>query len=222
LRKVAIVGMSPSALQAPMEDPEWEKWCLAWDKRRAHKADRVFEIHTREEWTHYHAKADAQSKYVEQLRSLECPIYMQKVEEDIPGSVAYPIDEVIEAGRDYFGSSIAYMLALAWYDKHGAYELDEVGIWGVELSVSDYHHQRPNLEYWIGRLEQAGVTVRVECPRGFLMRPMSERQQNGKVYKRYGWIVDKELTERPDPPEKPKRKFNPVGMRQGSANVLRG
>jgi hypothetical protein len=217
-RKVAIIGMSPSAALSPLTDPEWECWCLAWDKSRSPKAARVFEIHSREDWAGYVSTPRQRTKYVEHLRLLECPIYMQQVEDDIPGTVPYPIDEVIAAcGRDYFGSSIAYMLALAWLEG-----CDEVGIWGVELSLADYHHQRPNLEYWIGRLEQAGVKVHVECPRGTLMRPISERQPNGKVYMRYGWVVDQELTERPDAPAQPKKKFDPRNYQPARTNVLRG
>lgn len=81
---------------------------------------------------------------MDRLREADVPVYMQQAHADIPMSRAYPLAAVSACTGDYFGSSVAYMLALAIYE--GA---DEIGLWGVDLS-DDYDHQRPNLEYLIG------------------------------------------------------------------------
>ncbi|KKK61087.1 hypothetical protein LCGC14_3017830, partial [marine sediment metagenome] len=68
----------------------------------------------------------------------------------------YPLDEVKAITGDYFGSSIAYMLALAIWQRR-----ERVDLWGVDLSEDIYDHHRPNLEYLIGFARGRGMTVNV-------------------------------------------------------------
>jgi hypothetical protein len=93
--------------------------------------------------------------YIESLNLLECPILMQKQWPEIPHSVAYPINEIIAKYGGYFTNTISYMIAYAIY--LGA---KEIGIWGVDMAVdSEYHHQRPSCEYFIGLAKGMGINV---------------------------------------------------------------
>lgn len=97
------------------------------------------------------------------LRMQSVPVYMLEQHDDIPQSVKYPMEEIGDLigrtaqGTPYLESSIAYMLALAIYEK-----VDRVGIWGVDLHCeSEYAYQRPNLEYLIGLARGKGIKVQI-------------------------------------------------------------
>ena len=91
---------------------------------------------------------------------------MQEHYEDIPASVAYPLEEMIEAygipriGQEYrkdayFTNSVSFMLALAIHE--GA---DVIGIYGVDMAVlSEYNEQRPSCEYYIGVAKGRGIEI---------------------------------------------------------------
>ncbi len=157
MRKVAIIGRCDSTREdAPMGTPDWETWGLAWDA--GFVGDRYFEIHTPNTWgpDTLHESVD----YREWLRELDGEKIMAEAYADIPGSRAYPLQDVmrlpgLEAG--YLESSIAYMLALARLEN-----VPVVGIWGVDLTALDeYVYQRPNLAYLMGLFRYQGMQIRV-------------------------------------------------------------
>lgn len=180
MSKVAIIGLSPSTHdEAPWADEEWEKWGLPWDAY-APRCSVLFEMHDRSLW-------EGRRGYLDRLRELPGPIYMQHQHPDIPGSEEYPLAAAQEAlGADYFGSSPAYMAALA-----AVYKVPQVGLWGVELAEdSAYEHQRPNLEYVLGVLRGRGVRVDV-CQPSALLRHRPEHKFDGRSVSypvRYGWV----------------------------------
>jgi hypothetical protein len=96
--------------------------------------------------------------------------------EGIPNSVRYPIEEAIRfAGRDYFTSSVAFMLALA-----GMEGFTEVHLYGINLAIGDeYFYEKPCAEWWIGRLEGMGTKVYVPSASSLL-----------KQHRRYGYSID--------------------------------
>jgi hypothetical protein len=149
--KVAIVGFTPSRLNAPWDDAEWEIWGLnaLYKFPDMKRATRWFDIHLRKE---IHAER------VAQYQSWNIPVYMQEVAADIPTSVAYPKAEVeARFGTDYFTNSISWMLALALHEG-----FESIHIYGVDMSQDDeYKWQRPNLEFWIGIAKGMGVDVHV-------------------------------------------------------------
>lgn len=165
-RQVAIIGRCEKTREdAPLEDSldrlGWERWGLAWDLTFI--GDRCFEIHTPNTWS-----ADTISPSVDYriwLRHLEGDKVMAEAYADIPGSRAYPLDDVLALpgmtpnGLDggYLESSIAYMLALAKLES-----VQRVGIWGADLSSPDeYHYQKPNLAYLMGLFRYQGMEIRV-------------------------------------------------------------
>ena len=152
MRQIAIVGLAESTHDdAPYGNPSWELWGLTLDKEKDFYFDRAFQIHPlsfiRSLGKRYHDE--------DYLRELDIPLYMQEAYPDIPNSMAYPLDDVIEQTGDYFNSSIAYMLGLAILEK-----VDRIGIWGVDMDGdSEFGYQRPNTEYLIGFARGRGIDV---------------------------------------------------------------
>lgn len=161
-RQVAIVGRcEKTRADAPLDDPAWACWGLAWDLTFV--GERYFEIHVPHTW-----RADTISPSVDYrtwLRHLDGDKVMAEAYADIPGSRAYPLENVLalpgmrpnglEDG--YLESSIAYMLAMARVEN-----VKRVGIWGVDLSHPDeYCYQKPNLAYLMGLFRYQGMDIRV-------------------------------------------------------------
>ena len=155
-------------------------WGLPWDAY-AHQYDRLFEMHDRSLWER------RGPEYLERLQDLYVPIYMQRYQKDVPASKAYPLARTNALVGDYYGSSIAYMLALAILEK-----AERISIWGVQLdAASIFGHERPNLEYLIGFARGRGIAVDVAQPSALLThRPENEFLDKAVAYPtRYGWLA---------------------------------
>lgn len=95
---------------------------------------------------------------------------------EIPNAKPFPLADIAaKTGRTYFTSSFAYQLGMAWYQHvvEGR-PIRNLYAYGINLtSLDEYTHQKPCVEYWFGRLEQAGVKVIV---------PSGSALLKGKVY----------------------------------------
>lgn len=122
------------------------------------------------------------------------PIYMQEHYEDVPASVKYPKEEIVQTllpniwrevkGKveqvEHFTSSTAYAIALAIY--LGAKQIE---IYGVEMtSDTEYVRQRPGVFFWLGIATGRGVNVVLhspmlmkEKPYGYTGEVMIQRQE---------------------------------------------
>jgi hypothetical protein len=173
-KKVAIVGFATNTLHlVPWNDPEFEIWGLNQGYLHMHRrADRWFEMHAPE------TTADVRDPaYLEWLSAVrEFPIYMIETRPEIPNSVRYPIEQAIEyAGRDYFTSTPAFMLAIAAMSG-----FEEIHLYGINLAIGDeYFFEKACCEWWIGLLEGRGIKVYVPNASSLL-----------KQYRRYGYSVD--------------------------------
>lgn len=194
MRKVAILGLSPSTHdQVPWD---WEVWGLPWDADYP-RINRFFEMHDRDLLEQPEARRP--NDYWERLAHLD-PVYMQKVHDDIPGSVEFPLETLqksvfsgIPRGlwddqKDWYNSSPAYQIALAIHE-----EFDVIGMWGIDvLDDSEFAAERPCLEFLQGLAIGRGIEVFV--PEG----PTALGKFNGAgiklgtmspVYKqRYGYV----------------------------------
>jgi hypothetical protein len=75
-------------------------------------------------------------------------IYMQEVDPNVPNSVRFPLEQAQElSGVKMFSSTFAYMSALAVMQGY-----EEIQIYGVELSSSEYHYQANSYLFWFGFL----------------------------------------------------------------------
>jgi hypothetical protein len=151
--KVCIVGFTGHRDAAmELDRSEWEIWGLNELYRYMPIAsfDRWFEIHGRE----YLEKDDDGKKHIEDLKTISVPIYMQVVHPDIPCSVMFPRDELIEKlGSSYWTNCPAWMLGMAI-----AMGFKEIAMVGIDMAQdTEYSVQRPCCEYWLGRAEGMGI-----------------------------------------------------------------
>jgi hypothetical protein len=167
-KKVAIVGCASSKDEAPFDDDSFEIWGVNNLFHLIPRADRWFEIHelTQEgELYKRRGKVDFRGENVKKyMKGLgdwaaknNCPVYMQKEWDIIPTSKAYPIQEVLEKFGNYFTNTISYEIALAILEG-----FEEIHIYGVDMAVdTEYFHQRPSCEYFIGLAMGMGIKVHV-------------------------------------------------------------
>lgn len=152
---LAIIGTAdPTRQAAPYEDANFEIWGVAVASTfpDVKRLDVQFEMHTEGYW-----KKDP--NVTKRLADAKVPIYMHDSYSDIPTSIRYPI-EIVQQYRKYFTNSIAYMLALAYHSFVMTEKPKHVALFGVHMSAGEeYADQRPSCEYWIGRMEGAGMDV---------------------------------------------------------------
>lgn len=170
---VAIAGKAPTTRDFPNHEPDSvEIWGLSdgYKQLRRHP-DRWFEIHTPDPDGVYRGFTDWKEGGAEQhlawLMDCGIPVYTNKVDDRIPTSIAFPYGEIGARYRPYWTSTVAYMLSLAAYEG-----VDEIHLWGVEMAAgTEYDHQRPGAEYWLGILEAQGCAVYIpDCSP--LLKPM--------------------------------------------------
>jgi len=146
LKRVAIVGCSDSKTSAPYKDPSWDLWAMNNAYAHVKRWTAWFEIHpikkTKEgfmrrklikpgifEWAS-DFRGQNMTDYMKCLAELKCPIYMQRHWEEIPQSVAYPLEEITKRFGRYFTNSVSYMIALAIMQGY-----QEIGCWGVDMAT---------------------------------------------------------------------------------------
>lgn len=92
------------------------------------------------------------------VNQLGIPLYSTRTYDDVPTSVAYPLD-VISAhfSERYFASTFDYAIAKAIYDEY-----DRIDLYGVKMSsVSEYAHQLKSAHFWLGVAKGLGIAYRV-------------------------------------------------------------
>lgn len=163
---VAIVGFGSNTRGlAPYNDPRFEIWGL----NQGHffmprRADRWFEMH-RPEYTPDMRDPD----YAKFLAELRIPVYALDVRPDIPWSVRFPIERLIDkfGGLDYYTSTVAYMIALAIDEG-----FHEIHCYGVDLTTDEeYAFQRPCVEWWLGTAYGRGINVYTPKESALLKQP---------------------------------------------------
>lgn len=165
MKTVAVVGFAPSWIDAPFGNAAVDIWVMNFHGQTAPRATAIFELHDRrllEQEDRVLVTAGQQANLV-WLATAPCPVYMQQTWPDLPSSVAYPIDRMKArytlSGCDqpYFTSTASYMLALAIEQGYEAIE-----VYGVDMAHdTEYGHQRPSCEFFLGVAVGQGITVRV-------------------------------------------------------------
>jgi len=169
MKQVAIVGLGLATHDdAPFVDPEWECWGLPWDREYWVHYDQYFEMHPRSLLELPESKRE--TGYFDKLAEIDhAPIYMHQHWDDIPNSVAFPIEEMRSTvfanfprkywkqkpQVDWYNSSPGYMLAKAIHEEY-----DRIGLWGFDMeSKRDYTYELPNLSFLIGLAIGRGIDV---------------------------------------------------------------
>lgn len=118
-------------------------------------ADVVFQMHEEAIWRNPANRNDP--KHYDWLKSQTAvTVYMQEQFPDVPASVRFPLDEIVDRFQiNYFTSSVAYALALAC---HMGYKRIEV--YGVEMETNtEYQYQRDGVTLWVGIALGMGIDV---------------------------------------------------------------
>ena len=159
VKKVAILGFTESWRLAPFDDESWEIWGLNELYITIPRWTRWFEIHDR---AVYEADKKRVSDHVQRLMAMECPIYMQRHWDDIPGSVEYPLNALAQmfpnptpGAKPYLTNTITYMILLAIAEG-----FQSIKLCGVNMSHdSEYAQQRPSCEWAVGLAQGRGINV---------------------------------------------------------------
>ena len=152
---LAVLGTAPTMMAAPWEDENHEIWgvaqCATFPTFK--RADILFELHSRQS---YWGDEAVRSR----LNTWGGRLVMQDHYEDVPRSEKFPI-ETIRQYRKYHRTSITYMLALAYHSFKQTGKPCHVGLFGVHMEdiAEEYSEQRPCCEYWLGRMEDAGMDI---------------------------------------------------------------
>jgi hypothetical protein len=149
VKKLAIVGSGPLTRgNAPFDDPSFDIWVFneagnsAWCRRWT----AVFQMHEPEIYSGHNTKDANHWQWLQ--RRHDKPIYMQEIDPRVPSSVRYPIEDAIRlCGVKMFPTTFAYMAALAILDGY-----QEVRVFGIELSATEYEYQAKGYAFWLGFL----------------------------------------------------------------------
>jgi hypothetical protein len=181
---IAIVGTASSSYdKATLDWPGVDVWAVNsihhHHPEHAKFVDLWFELHHEPEILH--------AEWFKWAIEHQPRVMMQRPHRELENSEAYPLAEVEKYfGHRYFTSSVAYMLALAIMQ-----EPESIGIYGIDMAEgTEYQHQRPCCEYFVGWARGAGIQVKIpknsalvkaEWPYGYDRRAPGtyrEQQQN--------------------------------------------
>ena|SRR3990167_10197945 len=179
MKTVRLIALGPSCAEAAWKAPEGvDTWGIQYTWRNF-KLDRAF-VMDDEEWIK--AKNSSFSVPIDmakEMREAKVPIYVAKKWLDVPNSVEYPINEVLEYFKPikYFMNSMAYMLALAimeGYERIETYGIDfrYFGDLGDELKYpTNWLDETHCGAFWVGMAIGRGVEV-IVTKRSSLMKPV--------------------------------------------------
>ena len=159
--KVCIIGFAPTSMtdaQFHFDDPDMEFWGLnqlyhAWPKLQEH-ATRWFQLHHRHSYDINVGRDEGHHKWMTKVEDF--PIYMQDRVKDVPMSIKFPKDEIMEIFGNYFTNSISWMLSLAIAEG-----FNDIYIYGVDMAQeSEYSYERPSVEFFVGWARGVGWVLR--------------------------------------------------------------
>lgn len=129
-----------------------------WVKR----ADAVFQLHIPVIWKNPNNRNDP--KHYKWLQETTTPVYMQEQYTDVPASVKFPKDEILNMlpNAKQNGQLIREVdCSPAWALALGIYlGYKRIEVYGVELeSNTEYTYQQGNFKYWVGVAVGRGIEV---------------------------------------------------------------
>lgn len=193
---VYIVGFAPSWIETPWADPNAELWGmnalhkLAGDKPWA----RWYQLHDIEK---YHR--DDFEEHTTWLRESGLPVLMfpehlVKYQHIVPNAIPYPQQAILNRFQPhaYFTNTVSWMIAHAIYENRL-----KVGVYGVDMAQdSEYGHQRPSCEYFLGLAAGQGMEVELPPTSDLIKTPFLYGLEDGSVFRTKLDARMKELTQR--------------------------
>ena len=147
-KKLCIVGTASTMKQAPFTDDEYEIWGVSGLLGAAEctRLDRIFEIHP---W--YEVRS--MLPLLGEMENSDAPIYMQEVQEEVPRSVKFPRDELMEMFHlDAMGDHLYVTNSVTWMILLGIYEgYTDFSLYGVHMAHDkEYAYQRASCSWALG------------------------------------------------------------------------
>ncbi len=164
-RTVAIVGSAWTTRGwAPYGEEGVEVWCFneMHGQSGVGEATRWFQLHPKWSFTRDHRF----NHWGWLQEEHKFPLYMQREYDNVPRSTKYPLREIqdnllgnIWRGyaqlRSIFGSSMAFGVALALYEK-----FERIELFGIELVLEgEWAFQRESMAFWLGKASGMGVEI---------------------------------------------------------------
>lgn len=158
--KVAIIGTAPLSVKlAPYDDKEWTIWaCSPGNMNQLPRVDAWFELHAMAEMIGQENQVWS-APWLGWLRTQKCPIYMQEHNDAVPQAIVFPRDVLLKKfGRNWFSSSVAWMMAYAIH-----LGVEEIGLFGVDMAHGQEHYtaQKAGCLRFIEIAKELGITVTV-------------------------------------------------------------
>jgi hypothetical protein len=137
---------------APWWNSEYEIWGCNCPQDGIERFDRWFEFHSMYNIRH---RKEAPN-HLKWLKNCDKPIYMKKKYANIPMSVKYPIQAMVDEFGPIFTNTIDYMLALAITEG-----FKEIAIYGAAFtSILEYIRERQSYIHLLGIAKGKGITIR--------------------------------------------------------------
>lgn len=176
MRSVAVLGTAES-IATPPNPNEFEFWAMGpaiffhADRKAKEEGKplpsthlkRWYELHDPEEspngelgFKHKHPD------YWDWMSGLECPVFMHEPHDDIPSSVKFPRDELIQVFGPHFGGSASWIVGHAMYEHVMVDPVREIRTAGIHLShTQERADEVPGMCYLLGRASAMGIQVEV-------------------------------------------------------------
>ncbi len=154
--KLLILGMGEKWRNTPIHRLTRQDFDV-WGMSTAYKNESMFEIYEEDFtlWWEIHTLDTRSEEHLEWLKNCKIPLMMQEKFDEIPMSIKYPLDEILEKyNRRYFTCTMNYQIAYAMLVGY-----KEIHLYGVNMILGDDYVQRYSLEYWLGRAEQSGIKL---------------------------------------------------------------
>lgn len=169
MRKVCIIGTTPSSAEAPFDDPSWEIWGCSARGEHVTRATRWFELHSfkteEPEWV---------EEWIEKLHewTKDVELWVARSDRFIGADMdvhQIPIAHIKNTFGTYFlTSTVAWELALAIDEG-----VDEIAIYGVDLEHGEeYVDQRAGVKHFIELARFAGIKLDVPGFNGVAFDPV--------------------------------------------------
>lgn len=162
--KIALLGSAPSSrMLAPFNDADWDIWSCSPPNYDLPRVDAWFELHLLDR----KIQNAANRPYIEKIMQHD-RVYVTRKDPRFPNAIEFPWKMLVEKyGRDFFSSSLSWMMAFAIEQKP-----EKIGLWGVDMSAAEeYAHQRPGLKFFMHEAQKLGIQVYAP-PQSDIMTPM--------------------------------------------------
>lgn len=144
--KLAIVGGAESTSHlAPYDDLTWDIWSVArrWYEPYLKRVTKFFEIHHRNSFEGF---------YVDELKALTVPIFMQEKHADIPMSDEFKVIYFVKK-EDWFVNTFCYLVPYAVKEGY-----KEIVFYGIDIE-NNWEYQWDCLCYHAKHARAAGTSV---------------------------------------------------------------